>query len=376
MFTLPKVLAKINQFGNFDEVLRQIPDPRSRCHYPLFALLKALLFGLILAQKSLNGLEAELRDNSVLRRICGLDKGPCAETFSRMLAALTVDALLPLHQFVVRRFEKLGWLESGGWLAVDGSVIGPARGDDRLPLAVFAALILPGKLFTLGQKSCACKKGEEPVARDLIEELLPELRRLGVRGILADAGHCDGNMLALAKRLGLEVVIRLKQEDFSVLREARAAFERAGSRPAGKTIMRFGSKRYAWEWWEYVAGAGLGNFQDPIRVIWLRQTRLNAKNQAKGAPEEHWCLTLTPVTERGAVEVLKLMRARWHEEVGLFRQAKQVFRLRKSCPKRGREVWWSLGTLAKVLTEWLREELGAKEVSLEQFQIWLLSTFR
>lgn len=370
MFTIREISQLLKDLGVWEACTTHLVDPRKRHHYPLIVLVKALILAHVLGIQSLNGLEHEGRSNARFRKWCGLDKGPCAETYGRMVTWLTQETLHHVRQHVVRRLVALGYLPKGAWVAIDGSGLGAARGEKRVPLAVFLALVTPEKVLNLALKGCPEKKGEEPMARELVREILPLLRELGVRGLLLDAGYCDGKTLQLARELKLEVVCRIKQENFCILGEAQHEWARTPHR-IKQTIMRFGSKRYFWEFWETWAFSGLGEFHEPIRLVWLRQTRLDAKDRPMKPPEEHWCLTLTPSETRPTQEVLTLMRRRWMEENGLFRQAKRVMELDTFAPKKGRLNWWDLGVLAKALLEWLRAELAPETTSLHQFQLWV-----
>lgn len=367
MITLREINQLLKSVGIWDACDQHLADPRQRCHYPLLVLVKALIFAQILGIQSLNGLEHESRTNARFRKWCGLDKGPCAETFGRMLTWLTLETLQEVRWHVLKRLSALGYLPQDGWVAIDGCYLGAARGEKKLPLAVFCALVFPEKIFHLALKACPEKKGEEPVARDLVRDILPVLRAFGVQGVLLDAGYCDGKTLQLARDLKLEVVCRIKQENFCILGEAQHEWARTPHR-IRRTTMRFGNKRYLWEYWDTVAFSGLGDFHEPIRLVWLRQTRIDTKDRPQGEPEEHWCLTLSSSETRPALEVLTLMRRRWVEENGQFRQAKHAMELDTFAPRKGRLVWWDLGLMAKLVVEWLRNLLEPDSTSLGQFQ--------
>jgi predicted transposase YbfD/YdcC len=228
----------------FAECFAELPDPRAKnALHDLTELLFIALLGTLCGAKGCCdiALFARIKED-LLRTVLTLEHGvPSHDTFSRVFRLLDPKAFeKAFRQFMTAFGAAMGLAKPQGVIALDGKALRRAyqRGKSHMPPVMVTAWSAQTRMALAN--TLAPGNNEAAAALQLIE-----LLQLKGCVVTADALHCHRTMAKAIVERGGDYVLAVKNNQPSLLRDAKAAIaaaERKGAKPVTTADARHGRK--------------------------------------------------------------------------------------------------------------------------------------
>lgn len=295
--------------SRFHEYFGELPDPRAENaqHELVELLFVALLASLCGARSCSDMAEFGVAKQSLLRQILTLEHGiPSHDTFSRVFRLLDPVAFERVFRQFMAAFAAGAKLKpTKGVVALDGKALRRAyeRGQSYAPRVMVTAWGAQTRMALAS--TLAANNNEAAAALKLIG-----LLQLKGCVVTADSLHCHRAMAQAIVARGGDYVLAVKENQPSLLRDAKAAIAAAGAVTAAKTRDARHGRREA----RTAVVAPAGTMAQVHRFPGLRAVARIESRRDRDDPVVRYFLLSKPAPPG---EVLAIVRAHWGIENGL-----------------------------------------------------------
>ena len=342
---LKQILTYINKVYDVGEKINSLKN-KNKSPVKISTISFIVLFGFMIQIRSFNRLERLLKRNKLKKLLPKKTKMPYIDAVRRSLSDFDLDGLKDFHSHIVKttienKVFRNGTIDGLKVVAIDGTELFEStkkccdkcltRNDKNgtkhyFHTSIVCATVGSDPHIIIGQEMLEPKKdspdkneGEITGAKRLIKKLYKEFHHFADI-IVADALYCKSTWVKEVLSIGMDAVIRVKDERLHIVKDALALFK---CHEANKEwIIKQGSKKYtrvkAWD---------EDNFEmsdSNIKVRFLKfveEIHIGDKIEFK----EGWIITTDKFTS--SESLWKIMHKRWHIENNAFHQLKTEWHL-------------------------------------------------
>ena len=343
---LKQLLTYINKVYDIGKKINSLKDIKVKSSAKISTIAFVVLFGFMLQIRSFNRLEHWIKKNKFKKVLPKKTKLPHIDAIRRFLSDFDLDGLKNIHNEIIKttiknKVFRNGTIESLKVVAIDGvelfestkkccdkclSRVHKDGVTHYFHRSVVCATVGSDPHIILGQEMLEPKKdgsdkdeGEITGGKRLIRKLYKEFHHFA-DVIVADALYCKSTWIKEVLSIGMNAVVRVKDERLNIVKDALALFK---YRKADKEwTVRKKSDNYtkvkAWD---------EDNFEmsgSNIKVRFIKFIE-EIHNGDKVELKEEWIITTDKFTP---VETLwKIMHKRWDIENNAFHQMKTEWHL-------------------------------------------------
>jgi hypothetical protein len=342
---LKQILTYINKVYDVGEKINSLKN-KNKSPVKIATISFIVLFGFMLQIRSFNRLERMLKKNKFKKVLPKKTKMPYIDAVRRSLSDFDLDWLKDFHSHIVKttienKVFRNGTIDGLKVVAIDGTELFEStkkccdkcltRNDKNgtkhyFHTSIVCATVGSDPHIIIGQEMLEPKKdspdkneGEITGAKRLIKKLYKEFHHFADI-IVADALYCKSTWVKEVLSIGMNVVIRVKDERLHIVKDALALFK--FEEVNKEWIIKKRSKKYT-----IVKAWDEDNFEMPDSSIKVRFIKFieEIHNEDKIEFKEAWIITTDKFV---SVETLwKIMHNRWHIENNAFHQLKTEWHL-------------------------------------------------
>lgn len=343
---LKQLFTYINKVYDIGEKIKTLKDKRVKSQVKISTISFVVLFGFMLQIRSFNRLEHWLKKDKFKKVLPKKTKTPHIDTIRRCLSDFDLDGLKNIHNNIIKttiknKVFRKGTIDSLKVVAIDGvelfestkkccnkclsrvqrdgithyfhrSVVCTTVGSDP-------HIILGQEMLEPKNDSSDKDEGEITGGKRLIRNLYKQYHHFADI-IVADALYCKSSWIKEVLSIGMDAVVRVKDERLNIVKDALSIFK---CREADKEwIVKKKSDKYskikAWD---------EDNFEMSKSDIKVRFVKFveEIHNGDKVEIKEGWIITTDKITS--AETLWKIMHKRWDIENNAFHQLKTEWHL-------------------------------------------------
>jgi len=328
-----KLVKYMKNVYHIERGLNKLSDGRVNPTYSTGQVILPVLFGFLLRIKSFNELNLMIQNHEFSKLFPRGTKLPSVDAIRDTHKVIDLDGLKHVNQQIVKTAVENKAFENGtidGYMvaAIDGTkffgsnkkscseCLKNTKGDKTHSFhsgAVMSTvglgpkLVIGFELYKPGQDSATKDEGELNVGKRLISSVVKSHRKL-IDVVVYDALACNSIWINHCKNLGIDVIIRAKNNNNNSLRLAR------------KTV----NQTEAVEVWECEKGSekievyestfSMDNVKQPLRFV---KFALKHKNKLRTQ-----IMIVTTCMDMALKTMFKIIRARWDIENSIFNNLK------------------------------------------------------
>lgn len=265
---LKQLLTYINKVYDIGEKINTLKDKRVKSEVEISTITFIVLFGFMLQIRSFNRLNHWLQKNKFKKVLPKKTKMPFIDAVRRCLSDFDLDGLKNIHNDVIKttiknKVFRNGTIDGLKVVAIDGvelfestkkrcnrclSRVHKNGVTHYFHRSVVCATVGSDPHIILGQEMLEPKKdssdkdeGEITGGKRLIKKLYQQYHHFADI-IVADALYCKSTWIKQVLSIGMDAVVRVKDERLHIVKDALALFK---CRKADKEwIIKQGSKKY------------------------------------------------------------------------------------------------------------------------------------
>ena len=343
---LKQMLTYINKVYHIGKKINTLKDKRIKFSAKVSTISFVVLFGFILQIRSFNRLEHLLEKNKFKKLLPKKTKVPRIDTVRRSLSDFDLEGLNNMHNQIIKtavknRVFRTGTMDGLKVVAIDGvelfestkkccdkclSRVHNGGVTHYFHRSVVCSTVGSDPHLILGQEMLEPKtdgsnkdEGETTGGKRLINRLYKEFHHFADI-IVADALYCKSTWIKEVLSIGMNAVVRVKDERLHIVKDALALFK--CREPNKKWVVNRKSNNYikikAWDEENFE----MSNSEIKVRFIkFIEEVHKKDKVEIK----ESWIITTDKFT---SVETLwKIMHKRWDIENNAFHQLKTEWHL-------------------------------------------------
>ncbi|SUY47113.1 transposase family protein [Clostridium putrefaciens] len=343
---LKQMLTYINKVYHIGKKINTLKDKRIKFSAKVSTISFVVLFGFILQIRSFNRLEHLLEKNKFKKLLPKKTKVPRIDTVRRSLSDFDLEGLNNMHNQIIKtavknRVFRTGTMDGLKVVAIDGvelfestkkccdkclSRVHNGGVTHYFHRSVVCSTVGSDPNLILGQEMLEPKtdgsnkdEGETTGGKRLINRLYKEFHHFADI-IVADALYCKSTWIKEVLSIGMNAVVRVKDERLHIVKDALALFK--CREPNKKWVVNRKSNNYikikAWDEDNFE----MSNSEIKVRFIkFIEEVHKKDKVEIK----ESWIITTYKFT---SVETLwKIMHKRWDIENNAFHQLKTEWHL-------------------------------------------------
>lgn len=343
---LKQMLTYINKVYHIGKKINTLKDKRIKFSAKVSTISFVVLFGFILQIRSFNRLEHLLEKNKFKKLLPKKTKVPRIDTVRRSLSDFDLEGLNNMHNQIIKtavknRVFRTSTMDSLKVVAIDGvelfestkkccdkclSRVHNGGVTHYFHRSVVCSTVGSDPHLILGQEMLEPKtdgsnkdEGETTGGKRLINRLYKEFHHFADI-IVADALYCKSTWIKEVLSIGMNAVVRVKDERLHIVKDALALFK--CREPNKKWVVNRKSNNYikikAWDEENFE----MSNSEIKVRFIkFIEEVHKKDKVEIK----ESWIITTDKFT---SVETLwKIMHKRWDIENNAFHQLKTEWHL-------------------------------------------------
>ena len=328
-----KLVRYMKNVYHIDRGLNKLSDGRVNSTYSTGQVVLPVLFGFLLRMKSLNELNFMIKNHEFSKLYPRGTKLPQVDTIRDTLKVIDINGLKQINQHIVKKsvenkvFEN-GTLDGYTVVAVDGTkffgsnkkscpeCLKNTKGEKThcfhsgavmSTVGIGPKLVIGFEMYKPGQDSASKDEGELNVAKRLISSVVKSHKKL-MDVVVYDALACNSSWINHCKSLGIDAIVRAKNNNNNSLRLAR------------KTV----NKTEPVEVWDCEKGFEkvevfestfiMDNVEQPLRFV---KFALKHKNKLRTQ-----IMIVTTCMEMALKTLFKIIRARWDIENSIFNNLK------------------------------------------------------
>jgi hypothetical protein len=338
-----------------EQYLRQVKDGRVGPRYGLPGLALRMMIGIVTGIRSMNQLAEAIHDGSY-DGVAGTDR-PSADTFIYAFKRVDRDSLVRVSDAIItkaRRNKALDQTRVEGFrvVAIDGTGLfstkserlghaghhrkdvhgGSVEKERYLEHALGVQYVsASGTNLLLDLVRIPAGQGETTVARAALEDLYRRHCRF-CDVVTVDAGFAGSPFLNTVLGQNKHVIVRVKQEDYNIIKDADALFEGQSPNEVHRRVRLKAESNtvYDVQTWEDEGFTSWEGVNEPLRCIRVREIRRELNAAGETIKEQE--VTTHFVTDASrkimpALTVWKIAHRRWDIENGGFHFLKHHFHL-------------------------------------------------
>ncbi|SUY48076.1 transposase family protein [Clostridium putrefaciens] len=343
---LKQMLTYINKVYHIGKKINTLKDKRIKFSAKVSTISFVVLFGFILQIRSFNRLEHLLEKNKFKKLLPKKTKVPRIDTVRRSLSDFDLEGLNNMHNQIIKTAVKnkvfrASTMDGLKVVAIDGvelfestkkccdkclSRVHNGGVTHYFHRSVVCSTVGSDPHLILGQEMLEPKtdgsnkdEGETTGGKRLINRLYKEFHHFADI-IVADALYCKSTWIKEVLSIGMNAVVRVKDERLHIVKDALALFK--CREPNKKWVVNRKSNNYikikAWDEDNFE----MSNSEIKVRFIkFIEEVHKKDKVEIK----ESWIITTDKFT---SVETLwKIMHKRWDIENNAFHQLKTEWHL-------------------------------------------------
>lgn len=338
---LKGILTYINKVYKINEKINRVPEVRSRPQTEIGTIFYVLFLGLLFRMESINHLNGWIKTKRFKKMLPRGTRVPLMDTLRRVLKIFNVGFIHQMNRDIVqkaRRNRVFQRSKIGGYTvaAIDGvelfntntscaeclsrkktngeveyfhkSVVCMSVGSEP-------RIILGGEMLHPKKDGSDKDEGEQTGARRLLEKLYEQYHHFA-DVVVVDALYLNSPFISSVHSLGMDVVVRMKNERFEIMKDAMGLFKKQSPECTWKVTK--GSTTTQIQCWR-APGIYWGNLEFPLCVYLFKETifKPNKDDEVKDV----WVAT-TIDHKRQHETVWKIMHKRWDIENCGFHQLK------------------------------------------------------
>jgi len=342
---LKQILTYINKVYDVGEKINSLKN-KNKSPVKISTISFIVLFGFMLQIRSFNRLERMLKRNRFKKLLPKKTEMPYIDAVRRSLSDFDLDGLKDFHSHIVKttienKVFRNGTIDGLKVVAIDGTELFEStkkccdkcltRNDKNgtkhyFHTSIVCATVGSDPHIIIGQEMLEPKKdspdkneGEITGAKRLIKKIYKEFHHFADI-IVADALYCKSTWVKEVLSIGMDAVIRVKDERLHIVKDALALFK---CREANREwIVKQGNKKYT-----IIKTWDEDNFEmsdSNIKVRFLKfveEIHIGDKIEFR----EAWIITTDKFTS--SETLWKIMHNRWHIENNAFHQLKTEWHL-------------------------------------------------
>lgn len=338
---LKQILTYINKVYDIGEKINTLKDKRPQSKVEVSVISFIVLFGFMLQVRSFNRLNHWIKKGKLKKVVPKRTKMPKIDAIRRNLSDFDLDGLKDIHNNIIKttiknKVFRKGTIDGLKVAAIDGVEVFEStkkscnkcltRVDKNGTMhyfhrAVVCATIGSDPHIILGQEMLEPKKdgsdkdeGEITGGKRLIKKLYKKFHHFADI-IVADALYCKSTWIKEVLSIGMDAVVRVKDERLNIVKDALGIFKCRQADKEWIISKRNNNYRIVKAWDE--DGFEMPNLDMKVRFIkFLEEIHTGDKVEIK----EGWIITTDKLT---CVETLwKIMHKRWDIENNVFHQLK------------------------------------------------------
>ncbi|MGB9879843.1 MAG: transposase [Anaerolineae bacterium] len=354
-------------FG-LSRALEGLSDGREWAQIPLESVVATVILGLVCRLRSLNQIEEAVRGGGFDRALGKMAK-PSADTIGYALERMKVEEVREYNSFIIQK-ARYNKVFSGG--TVDGYVVVGIDGTELFKTSaksrrcglccvrvkesreeyyervVAASYVGEGPSLVLGMRRIEKGQGELGAGIELMKELYWRNTRF-CDVIVADALYAASSFINEVDSQGKWVVIRVKQENREIIRDAEGLFSKRGPDYEEEGLKGFKGSRYDVRIWDEEGFTIWDKVRTPLRCLKVEEVRHSLKDgEPVSERSTSYIVTTCPKALVKTITVWKIMHARWDIENEVFHEAKTYCSLGHCFihDEVATEVMWNLQVIA------------------------------
>lgn len=342
---LKQILTYINKVYDVGEKINSLKN-KNNSPVKISTVSFIVLFSFMIQTRSFNRLKHSLDRNKFNKLLPKKTEMPCIDAVRRCLSNFDLDGLKNLHNHIVKttmqnKVFRNGTIDGLKVVAIDGTELFEStkkccakclkRKDRNGTVHYFHTSIVCATVgldphIVIGQEMLEPKKdssdkneGEITGAKRLIKRLYKEFHHFADI-IVADALYCKSTWIKEVLSIGMDAVIRVKDERLNIVKDALALFK---CRQADSSWVVKNHKNKI----TFIKAWDESNFEMPDSDIKIRFLKFieEIHNGDKIEFKEAWIITTDKFTS--AETLWKIMHKRWHIENNAFHQLKTEWHL-------------------------------------------------
>jgi hypothetical protein len=329
-----------------EQHLRQVKDGRVRPRYGLPGLTWKMMIGIVTGIRSMNQLAEAIRDGSY-DGVAGTDR-PSADTFIYAFERVDRDSLVRASDAIItkaRRNKALDQTRVEGFrvVAIDGTGLfstkserlghaghhrkdvhgGSVEKERYLEHALGVQYVsASGTNLLLDMVRIPAGQGETTVARAVLKDLYQRHCRF-CDVVTVDAGFAGSPFLNTVLGQNKHVIVRVKQEDYNIIKDADALFEGQSPNEVHRRVRLKAESNtvYDVQTWEDEGFTSWEGVNEPLRCIKVREIRRELNAAGETIKEQEVTTHFVTNASRKimpALTVWKIAHRRWDIENGGF----------------------------------------------------------
>lgn len=353
---LKKLLTYMKSVYKIPQKIKCLTDKRKRKLIPLINILMPVLLSLILQYESFHTFFSSPESMKKRLKHCIKGKIPKVDAVRDLLSQTDPDEIREIHEDVIGRVSRNRVLRGGtidGYTvaAIDGMELfcstkkkspGCLKRKNRAGeteyffRSVVCATVGKSPHIILGQETLKPRDGAEKDEGELTgaKRLLKRLKKRHghfTDVIVADALYLNAPFINTVSELGMDAVIRLKDESRLIFQDAEGLFAQEKGRKAD-----FQKGRTKIEVWD-LCGFEMQDVKRKLRVIRYRET------ERKNGKKESRTMWLVTTLESADYKTLwQMMHKRWDIEENAFHQLKTYYHAKHCYCKNAVETVFNL----------------------------------
>jgi hypothetical protein len=334
-------LAYISKVYNIMKKMNRVPEVRSKPQTKISTIFYVLLLGLLFRMDSMNRLNGWIKTNRLKKMLPRGARVPLMDTIRRVLKIFNVRFLHEMNKDIIqkaRRNRVFRRNEIGRYtvVAIDGVELFSANtpcsdclsrkrtnGETEyfhksivcMSVGAEPRIILGTEMLHPKKDGSEKDEGEQTGAKRLLEKLYRQYHRFA-DVVVVDALYLNGPFISSVQSLGIDVVVRMKNERLEIMKDAMGLFKNQD--PEYVWEVAKGSTTIQIQCWR-APGIYWSNLHHPL-CVYLFKERIS-KPGKNDEMKDIWVAT-TIDQERQYETIWEIMHKRWDIENCGFHQLK------------------------------------------------------
>ena len=329
-----KLVRYMKNVYHLERGLNKLSDGRVNPTYSTGQVIMPVLFGFLLRIKSFNELSLMIKNHEFSQLFPRGTKLPQIDAIRDTLKVMDIDGLKQINQNIVKTAVENKTFENGtidGYMvaAIDGTkFFGSNRkscseclkntkgekthcfhsGAVMSTVGIGPKLVIGFEVYKPGQDSASKDEGELNVAKRLILSVVKSHRKL-IDVVVYDALACNSIWINHCKNLGIDAIVRAKNNNIKSLRLAKKKVNKSEAVEVWEDEKEFEKVEV------YESTFTMDNVEQPLRFVKFAMKHKNKKRTQ--------IMIVTTCMDMALKTLYKIIRARWDIENSIFNNLKR-----------------------------------------------------
>ena len=329
-----KLVRYMKNVYHLERGLNKLSDGRVNPIFSTGQVILPVLFGFLLRIKSFNELNLMIKNNEFSKLFPRGTKLPQVDTIRDTLKVMDIDGLKQINQHIVKTAVENKVFENGtidGYMvaAIDGTkffgsnkkscseCLKNVKGEKThcfhsgavmSTVGIGPKLVIGFEMYKPGQDSVSKDEGELNVGKRLISSVMKSHNKL-IDVVVYDALACNSIWINHCKNLGVDVIVRAKNNNNKSLRLAKKMVNKTVAVDVWEDEKGFEKVEV------YESTLTMDNVEQPLRFV-----KFALKHNNKQRTQ---IMMVTTCMDMALKTLFKIIRARWDIENSIFNNLKR-----------------------------------------------------